>query len=244
MRISSACEPTVDKQVTLVARVSSACSYIPCICKLPAATPCGRSCHRFFVEHLGNYSCVFYNATGRVVKTFIVTGPAMKELRSKPIVGYAGDSTVLTCKIYPAPLSWLWYKVNGSEKEVVNTTVQSAHYKVMVKDEEVLLVVMSLTEEDSGSYLCVAHYPISPVEGVVHLKIITFMEPLKPFLVILTEVLLLVSLIAVCELRGRRSTAQADMATSENGMHVTEVEKPKLEERNGTEETATRQRKV
>ncbi|KPP67943.1 hypothetical protein Z043_113410 [Scleropages formosus] len=135
--------------------------------------------------------------------------PAMKEVRDKPVVGYVRDSVVLTCKIHPAPPAWQWYKVNGSEKDAVNTTAEPPRYKVTDKGEEVALTVMNLTEEDSGSYLCVALYLIAPAEGAVHLRVITFVEPLKPFLAIMTEVLLLVSLIVACELRGRTRAAQA-----------------------------------
>ena len=57
----------------------------------------------------------------------------------------------------------------------------------------------NLTEADAGTYYCGAVYDISVTLSRVNLRVITFLEPLKPFLVIVGEVLVLVAIILVYE---------------------------------------------
>ncbi|KAG7253991.1 hypothetical protein CRUP_015054, partial [Coryphaenoides rupestris] len=66
------------------------------------------------------------------------------------------------------------------------------------------LTVRNLTEVDTGSYYCGAVYDIGVTLSRVDLRVITFMEPLKPFLLIVAEVIVLVSVILLCERRGSR----------------------------------------
>lgn len=42
--------------------------------------------------------------------------PAIKGKRDKPIVSYTGDSVVLDCEMKQTPITWEWYKANGTEK--------------------------------------------------------------------------------------------------------------------------------
>lgn len=61
------------------------------------------------------------------------------------------------------------------------------------------LKVMGLTGKDSGLFGCSAVYEIGSSEGHVKVKVLSYMVPLKPFLAIATEVIILVSLILVYE---------------------------------------------
>ncbi|XP_048845600.1 embigin [Brienomyrus brachyistius] len=193
---------------------------------------------RFYINgsSLGNYSCVFINGNNSVTKTFFIHAPSMKDKRDKPIVSYFGDSSVLTCKINPKPSAWEWYKVNGTEKGMINVTD-----KMQLFNDESHLNLVNLVEEDSGTYVCIATYPIGPVRGEVILRVLSFMEPLKPFLVVLVEVVLLVFLILLCECQGRK---KGSTAVLENGTHIDQTEKPMKEESSGIEETTARRRKV
>lgn len=58
---------------------------------------------------------------------------------------------------------------------------------------------MNITEEDSGKYKCSAVFEIKPTESQVELKVLTFAEPLKPFVAIAVEVVVLITLILLYE---------------------------------------------
>uniref|UniRef100_A0A3Q0TGK1 Embigin n=1 Tax=Amphilophus citrinellus TaxID=61819 RepID=A0A3Q0TGK1_AMPCI len=141
-------------------------------------------------ENLGNYSCVFGN---EAKIDFILAAPQISEMRDKPVVSYLGDFVVIHCKMEetkPKPNTWVWYKVNGTEKVSCSAPV------ILLKSKQTLF---NLSDADSGLYYCGAVYPISTSLSHVELKVISIIEPLKPFLTILAEVLFLVTIILLYE---------------------------------------------
>lgn len=54
-------------------------------------------------------------------------------------------------------------------------------------------------EEDGGSYWCRAAFQLGESEEHIELVVLSFMVPLKPFLAIIAEVILLVAIILLCE---------------------------------------------
>lgn len=54
-------------------------------------------------------------------------------------------------------------------------------------------------EEDGGSYWCRATFQLGESEERNELVVLSFLVPLKPFLAILAEVILLVAIILLCE---------------------------------------------
>ncbi|KAK0143463.1 Embigin [Merluccius polli] len=158
-------------------------------------------------ESLGNYSCVFDN---QAEVDFILAAPRIGDVRDKPIVAYVGDSVVLECKMEdtkPKPNTWNWYRANETEKDFINPEADPLRYGVQNKEGKTRLTVHNLTEVDAGAYYCGAVYDISITMSRVDLRIITFMEPLKPFLFIVAEVLVLVSIILLYE-RGKSQGSQ------------------------------------
>nr|XP_020453856.1 embigin [Monopterus albus] len=159
-------------------------------------------------ENLGTYSCVFENVSKI---NFILAAPQIGDVREKPIVSYVGDYVVMTCKMEeskPKPSSWNWYKKNGTDEEQI-FPAEEPRYKIKNEDEKTKLVVHNLTEADSGLYYCGAVYAIATTKSPVKLKVITYWEPLKPFLAILAEVIVLVAIILLCE----KSQSKKDGAT-------------------------------
>lgn len=196
----------------------------------------------FIMEDLGNYSCIFSFSGNERQATFVLNVPAVKG-SDKPIVSYIGDAVVLKCEIKYGPKTWEWYKVNGTEKEHINATVDTTKYKLCIETNVTKLTVVNLTKEDAGKYLCSAVYDIGPSEARVELKVLSFTEPLKPFLAIAAEVVVLVTLILLYE-RQSRSRKQ-DSETTENGPQSEQMSKLTQDESNGTDGgTTTRQRKV
>uniref|UniRef100_A0A3Q3J257 Ig-like domain-containing protein n=1 Tax=Monopterus albus TaxID=43700 RepID=A0A3Q3J257_MONAL len=143
--------------------------------------------------------------------SLVVVSPQIGDVREKPIVSYVGDYVVMTCKMEeskPKPSSWNWYKKNGTDEEQI-FPAEEPRYKIKNEDEKTKLVVHNLTEADSGLYYCGAVYAIATTKSPVKLKVITYWEPLKPFLAILAEVIVLVAIILLCE----KSQSKKDGAT-------------------------------
>ncbi|XP_045891607.1 embigin isoform X2 [Micropterus dolomieu] len=188
-------------------------------------------------ENLGNYSCVF----GSEAKIdFVLAAPQIGEMRDKPIVSYVADSVVIACKMEetkPKPSSWKWFKANGTDK--IFAGAESTRYKITNVEWKTKLEVFNLTEADSGLYYCGAVYPLSTTMGHVELKVISFFEPLKPFIAIVVEVIILVAAILLYE----RSRSKKDN-TAENAMN-NQTNTASQEENNGSEGSSSmRQRKV
>ncbi|XP_056274182.1 embigin isoform X2 [Pseudoliparis swirei] len=187
-------------------------------------------------ESLGSYSCVF----GSEAKIeFVLAAPQVGEVRDKPIVSYVGDSVVITCKMEepkPKPSTWNWYKANGTDK--ISAVAEPLRYEIENEESKTKLVVHNLTEADGGLYYCGAVYAISTTMGRVELKVISFQEPLKPFIAIVIEVVVLVAAILLYE----RSQSKKDY-TPENGT-TDQMNTMAHRDNTGPEETSTRQRKI
>ncbi|KAI7812622.1 embigin [Triplophysa rosa] len=188
---------------------------------------------------VGNYSCVFRENDAQV--TFVFDVPVMKDKRDKPIVSYTGDTVALKCTLKHIPKTWSWYKVNNTEKDLINVTASPLKYNIIIHKNVTKLSVLNLTEADAGVYICSAEFDIKPIESQVELRVLSFLEPLKPFLVIVVEVIVLVTLILVwekCKTRQDHNTA-----TTENDVYPEQTSKLTHSDSNGME-TTTRQRKL
>nr|XP_040051171.1 embigin [Gasterosteus aculeatus aculeatus] len=190
-------------------------------------------------ESLGSYSCLF----GSEAKIeFILAAPQVAELRDKPIVSYLGDSVVVACKMEetkPKPNTWNWYKANGTDMEQISAVGEPLHYEIRNDERKTKLMVQNLTEADGGLYYCGAVYTISTTMGHVELKVISFQEPLKPFVAIVIEVIVLVAAILLYERSGSKKSSAAGSGTVDQPNTVTQVEN------NGPEESSlTRQQKI
>ncbi|KAM8885412.1 LOW QUALITY PROTEIN: embigin [Spinachia spinachia] len=190
-------------------------------------------------ESLGSYSCLF----GSEAKTeFILAAPQVGEVRDKPIVSYVGDSVVVTCKMEeskPKPNTWNWYKANGTDVEQISAVGEALRHQIRNEGRKTKLVVQNLTEADGGLYYCGAVYTISTAMGHVELKVISFREPLKPFVAIAIEVIVLVAAILLYERSGSKKTSAAGNGTFDQPNTTDE------EETNAPEESSSmKQRKI
>uniref|UniRef100_A0A667Y9H6 Embigin n=1 Tax=Myripristis murdjan TaxID=586833 RepID=A0A667Y9H6_9TELE len=185
-------------------------------------------------ESLGNYSCVF----GSEAKIeFVLAAPQMGEVRDKPIVSYAGDSVVIACKMEepkPKPSTWHWYKANGTDKALIDAAAEPHRYQIHSEGGKSTLTVRNLTQADAGFYYCGAVYLISTSLGRLEVRVITFLEPLKPFIAIVVEVLVLVAVILLYERKSKKKSITGSQKTK----------KEKRENSGGEESSSVRQRKV
>ncbi|XP_012733892.3 embigin [Fundulus heteroclitus] len=191
-------------------------------------------------ENLGNYTCVFGN---EFEMYFILGAPQMGEIRDKPIVSYVGDIVVLICKMdekKPKPNTWTWYKFNGTDREEISAATDPHRYLTINDGWKTKLKVKNVSEADSGLYHCGAVYNISTSMTHVELKVITIMEPLKPFISILIEVIILVAAILIYERsRSKKKEAEANGPNAEP-----KNAQPQTEDNGGEKSSSVRQRKA
>ncbi|XP_050967018.1 embigin [Labeo rohita] len=189
---------------------------------------------------LGNYSCIFRENKAQV--TFVLDVPVIKDKRDKPVVSYTRDSVVLECKLKYTPNTWNWYKANNTEKELINVTANPLNYKIFNNGNRTKLTILNLSEEHSGKYICSAVFDIKPSESYIELKVLSYTEPLKPFIAIVVEVIVLVTLILLWE---KCSKPQHDSSSAgENDVCSEQTTKLTRDESNGVENNTARRRKL
>uniref|UniRef100_A0A663F546 Ig-like domain-containing protein n=1 Tax=Aquila chrysaetos chrysaetos TaxID=223781 RepID=A0A663F546_AQUCH len=125
------------------------------------------------------------------------------EGKEKPIVSYEGDSAIMICKSFGyTPIAWTWYMMNGSEqvrfpsvgKYVINSVSANVTH----------LKILKLTKEDDGVYWCEAAFELGRSKGNLKLKVLSLMVPLKPFLAIVAEVVILVTIVFLYEMYSKK----------------------------------------
>ncbi|XP_020852400.1 embigin [Phascolarctos cinereus] len=186
--------------------------------------------------HMDNYSCVF-EAIEERKGTFHFKVPEIYT-KEKPLVNYERDSAVLNCNSRNyVPLEWMWYTSNGSEKVPIDITMKSKYEILPSKYNETKLKIKHLQATESGLYWCRAIFRLGESEGKQNLKVLTFLVPLKPFLAVTAEVVILVTGIFLYELyTKRRQTA------TESGKDFEQVEQLKSEDHNGVHKNNQRTR--
>lgn len=66
------------------------------------------------------------------------------------------------------------------------------------------LKILNLTKEDSGIYQCEAAFQLGKSIGKLKLKVLDLMVPLRPFLAIVAEVVILVTVIFLYEMYSKK----------------------------------------
>ncbi|XP_066474394.1 embigin [Tiliqua scincoides] len=192
-------------------------------------------------DELGSYTCSF--KSGNVLQgygAFHVKVPEI-EGHSKQTISYVGDIVALTCKTGNyTPLYWAWYTKNGSEEVAINGTLMPEKYTVSQKyANDTKLLVHNLSEKDDGDYWCKVVFELGESHRSGSLRVLTYMAPLKPFLAIVAEVLIFVTLIFVYEMYSKKKGAPAEVEKE-----FEQTEQLKSEDSNGVENNTTRHRKV
>ncbi|KAM9694870.1 embigin isoform 1-T1 [Trichechus inunguis] len=190
-------------------------------------------------NQMGSYSC-FFGEKKEHRGTFHFKVPEIHG-KTKPMITYVGDSTVLACKCQDCfPLNWSWYSSNGSVQVPVNIQMSNKFYVINgTYSNETKLKIMQLSEEDRGPYWCHAVFQLGESEILIELVVLSYLVPLKPFLAIVAEVILLVAVILLCEMYTQKKKNEPD-----DGKEFEQIEQLKSDDSsNGIENNAPRHRK-
>ncbi|XP_075711023.1 embigin [Rhinoderma darwinii] len=191
------------------------------------------------INKTGDYMCIF-SSVKEVSATFNLQVPEVHG-GSKALISYIGDFIVLKCDTSNhKPLKWLWYKVIENEQVLLYLSLEPKKYHELSKNSnETKLRITDLSESDNGSYVCKAVFTNVESEGQVQLKVLSYMVPLKVFLVIAAEVVTLVTVILVYEIISKKKKGQEDVKKDNE-----EMAQLKSEDNSIAEVSTARQRKV
>ncbi|NWU48127.1 EMB protein, partial [Dromas ardeola] len=189
-------------------------------------------------SNLGSYSCTLKGE--EISALFHLQVPTI-EGKEKPIVSYEGDTAVMICKSFGyTPVAWTWYVTNGSEQIAINDSLLADKYAInRISANVTHLKILKLTKEDNGVYWCEAAFELGKSKGKLSLKVLSFMVPLKPFLAIVAEAIILVTIVFLCEIYSKKKEKRAVEVWI-----LTSLSYSKSEESNGLENSSTRHRKI
>ncbi|EHH59001.1 Leukocyte activation antigen M6, partial [Macaca fascicularis] len=150
----------------------------------------------------GEYSCVFLpEPTGRA-DIQLDGAPRVKAVKSSEHVS-EGETAVLACKSESLPpvTTWVWYKITDSGDQVIVNGSQGRFFVSSSQGRSELRIENLNMEADPGKYACNGTSSEGTDQATVTLRVRSHLAALWPFLGIVAEVLVLVTIIFIYEKR-------------------------------------------
>uniref|UniRef100_A0A3Q3RBC5 Ig-like domain-containing protein n=1 Tax=Monopterus albus TaxID=43700 RepID=A0A3Q3RBC5_MONAL len=167
----------------------------------------------------GKYECVF------------LTDPDINgtiEVKTLPHVGAykhsehanENDKAVLTCvsHSYPLPTSWEWAKEMDGSQTLINGSTDK--YEIKSTPNKTTLTIVDLSiEKDIGDYVCFGTNELGTNSDKIHLRVRSSLAALWPFLGIVAEVIILVTIIFIYEKRRKPDEVNDGMKSNSTANH-------------------------
>ncbi|KAJ3599494.1 hypothetical protein NHX12_033454 [Muraenolepis orangiensis] len=152
----------------------------------------------------GKYECVFETDPPVKKEVQVKTPPHVAAYKHSEN-GDENDKIVLTCVShgYPLPFNWSWFKsdeVDGRQSAIANGTV--GKYEIKSTPNKTTLLIQDLDIElDKGEYVCSGTSDLGTASAKIQLRVRSRMAAVWPFLGIVAEVIVLVTIIFIYEKR-------------------------------------------
>ncbi|XP_050995808.1 basigin isoform X1 [Acomys russatus] len=160
-------------------------------------------------DRSGEYSCIFLpEPVGR--GDISVKGLPRIKVGKKSEHANEEETVKLVCKSdssHPPVTEWSWVKVYDTGNELITNTSDNKFIVTSTPEKTELIINTLNLNEDPGTYMCNATNSEGSVQDTIKLRVRSRMAALWPFLGIVTEVLVLVTIIFIYEKRRKPDQA-------------------------------------